>query len=232
MDLKKRIRKLKFSALAASMKEFGLDPDEVDDKTEAVDAIYKYFEANDYGLDFKCPICGLDIPDFDSCPFCGITFVEGESRTYIGARKGRRPRGYRGPSGVSLLKRLIEVLAIPRKQVKWKKSVVSFWFKDGMICRCFIGAYSVRVQVPFRSDKYENHRDVVLDYDRPVKNMEARVYLEAKSDVGPAVNVLKQTIKLKTADRPKRMVGRPRNPIKPLPDDPKPKRNRHRPIQV
>lgn len=233
MDVKELSKRLKFSVLAASMQTIGLDPEEVDGKTDAIRAIYDRFKEEGHELEYCCPICKADIPDLDACPFCGVSFTEeAGARTYVGARKGRRVRNFQGPTGPILLRKLIQAFKIPRNQVKWRKSVVSLWFSDGMICRCFVGTYSVRVQLPFASENYGDMSNVVLDYGRPVKNMVSRVYLEGEEDIGNALKILKLTVKLKAADRPNRTVGRPRKPIKPKEDTAEPTRRRNRPIQV
>lgn len=233
MNVKNLAAKLKFSTLAHTMVSLGMDPDEVDDKREAIKAIYDRFKVDGQALEYACPVCKADIPDLESCPFCGVSFTdEDESRTYVGAKKGRRPKGYTGPSGWELLRALVKSFGIPNKNVKHRKSVVSLWFTDGMICRCFVGTYSVRIQVPFPSERYGEKGVIVMDYDKPVKNMAARVYLEAKSDIKPVVEILKMTVSLKTADRPNRTVGRPRKPIPPKEDKPERRGRRNRPIQV
>ena len=229
-DKAKRLAtKTSFQILAISMKDMGLDPDEVYDSAEAVQAIYDKLKVDGIALEFECNSCGGDVPDVESCPFCGVSFDEGEGvgQSYVGARKGRRPRNHEGVSGPKLFRLLLEAMNAERKFVKWQKSVVSLWSENGngMLARCFIGAYSVRVQLPFGSEKFKGHSGKVYDYERPVKNMVSRVILEGESDIGAAKSILTQTEKLKAA------VGKRTNRKKPIPPMTKPKvERRHRTV--
>ncbi len=78
MNIPKFASGLKFKILARSMTRLGLDPNEVDDREEAVRAIYDRFAVDGLTTDYECDSCKGDIPDIDFCPFCGVSLVDEE----------------------------------------------------------------------------------------------------------------------------------------------------------
>ena len=217
MDFKKLVKKTRFSILANTMSDLGLDPDEVYDSVSAIEAIYNKLKVDNQELDFECNKCGADIPDVDSCPICGSSFDEDEGvgQSYIGARRGRRPRRYRGITGVGLFRLLLNAFGISRRYVRWKKTVVSIWSENqnGMLARCFIGAYSVRFELPYGSERYDGYVSKIYDYKRPKKNMCSRIVLQAEDDVDGVVSVLKQTEVMKAATEKRKYRKKPIPPV-------------------
>jgi len=213
MDIADFARGLKFKTLARSMTRLGLDPETVDDKSEAVAAIYERFAVDGIEIEFECENCGGDLPDIDFCPFCGAVLSdEDEEETesdltnkskgipgelYRGARRGRLPKDEIRIAGTKLLARMIGVLGIGQDYIRYKKSVTSLWCHWGMFARCFVGTFSVRVHLPFEREQYEDPGGIVIDLEAPIKNMKSRLAVESLDEIEEVVSILKQTVILK-----------------------------------
>jgi len=212
---------LKFKILGRSMRRLGLDPDEVDTRADAVQAIYDHFSETGLEIMFECGSCKGDLPDLDFCPFCGSSLIEDDEDTeedlthkskgipgelYRGARRGRLPKDEPRIAGTKLLARLVFVFGMPNEYVRQLKSVTSLWCHWGMFARCFVGAYSVRLHLPFEASDYEDPNEILIDHEAPVKNMKSRFSIESLDEIEEAVEILKKTVNLKkeAADEKKR----------------------------
>lgn len=210
MEIAEFAKGLRFKTLARSMARLGLDPDSVDDKAEAVEAIFERFAVDGLEIEFECESCGGDLPDIDFCPFCGASLSDGEpepdltnkskgipGELYRGARRGRLPKDEIRIAGTKLLARMIGVLGISKEYIRYKKSVTSFWCHWGMFARVFLGTFSVRIHLPFEAGEYEDPDGIVIDLEAPIKNMKSRLAIESLDEIEEVVKVLKQTVLLK-----------------------------------
>jgi hypothetical protein len=113
---------------------------------------------------------------------------------YTGARKGRLKDGEERVSGNQLLMRLINLLEIPPRYVKYNKTSVTFKSKWGLFARIHVNRYSLRVYFPIRKEKYENTTDKHVNLVGDHKGMLSRISVEKLNEIE-----MIRTIALETA---------------------------------
>jgi hypothetical protein len=201
--------KVSFAALKEGMVRMGLDPDTVDDKTEAVQAVYEKFALDETLMEYQCPSCDCDLPEVEVCPFCGADFTKkaaddgkGKGKGKKGKKGGKKGRKKaEGDVGAKLFNALLKYTDIPDDMVHYKKSRTSLWCADGLIAKCFVGATSLRLNVPFVKGDYEDPKDLVTDFEIPIKNMPAKVVLKEEDQIADVAKILAQTVTLKKAQQ-------------------------------
>ncbi|MCK5019321.1 MAG: hypothetical protein KAS32_19835 [Candidatus Peribacteraceae bacterium] len=198
------------------MKRLGLDPDSVDDKEEAVEAIYDKFTADGKDLEYNCPECGADLCEVEMCPFCGEnlsgppaseTTEEAPEEKTEKKKRGRKKKEVdpNRVAGDDILTALCKEMEIPEENVHFKKSRVSLWTDAGLIAKCFTQAGSVRIHVPFLKEAYSKDSEALLtNFEKPIKNMYSRFTMSGLDDINGASTVLVETGKLKAADTEKK----------------------------
>ncbi len=100
------------------------------------------------------------------------------------------------------------------------------WCEHGLIGKCFPGARSLRIHVPFVADEYEDDAaEAVIDFDKPIKGMPARMSLEDDDDVKVAGEIMAQTVLLKETKvaGKKKKASKKKAPAKGKSDAPAPK---------
>ena len=82
------LKRLKISKLREGMENLGLDPDEAENKEQAVEAIEEKFAADGAVMEYTCPNCGGDLPEVEECPYCGVDLSEEEEEGGEGEEGG------------------------------------------------------------------------------------------------------------------------------------------------
>jgi hypothetical protein len=216
MDQKELAKKSKFTILKDGMKRLGLNPDDVDDKEEAVKAIYDKLLVDGKETEGCCPTCGAELPMVEACPFCGESLVDDvpkeepqeakKSKKSGRSKKDDKEEDPNRVAGTDLLAALIKEMEFPEEHVHYKKSRTSLWTDSGLIAKCFTQKWAVRLHVPFLLKNYSDEAQAILvDFEKPIKNMYARFTMNNLDDINLASTVLVETGKMKAVSNEEKL---------------------------
>lgn len=197
---------LSFYVLMRTIGDLGIDANGIYDKREAVKRIGRHLRKIGLKIEYECGRCGGHIPDVERCFYCGDIMADPDAdykkhgipqARYHGARRGLIKAGVPRVSGEVLFYHLTKKLGIPKKYIRYGRSITSLRNKYGLYARCAIGTRSVRVLLPFDVGQFRDNFGVLVPLKRPAHNMLSRMSIEFVSEIPMIVPILRQSSVMK-----------------------------------